>query len=340
MDAIDIGRALKAPFADKDWLKKTALGFVWLILGVTAPAVYGAQIEYTRSVAEGREELPDWSDFGGKWVKGFMVVIAYFIYLLPMWIIGAVMIVPAVLGSIASNGDFGGALVGGTACLFSVIAILYAVAIAVLMYGAFVNYAMKGTFGSLFAFGEILEHVRDGSGYFAAWIWAILLAFGASIVTGILSSTGIGGILVPAVLYLEVMMMGHLFGQWAARSYKVVAAAPVGTYATPGYIPPAGMTVPAPPAPPAAPAPEAVVAPVAPAPAPEAVVAPVAPEAPVAPPAAPPAPEAPVAPAAPVAEAPVAPAPEAPVAPPAPPAPEAPVADAPVAAEPDAEQPS
>lgn len=314
MDAIDLGRAIKAPFNDKQWVSKTLLGFLWLFLGVTSPAVYGAHIEYIKDVSEGREELPTWDDFGGKWVKGFLLTVAYFIYLLPIWVLFFIMVLPGILAAAASDGQMGGGLLGGGMCLFFVIAFVYGIAVAVLMYGATVNYAIKGGFGSLFAVGDIMAHVRDGSGYFAAWLWAIVIGMGASVAVSILSATVIGYILVPAILYLQIMMSAHVFGQWAARSYGVAPAiaAPGTGYPT---APPAPAAPMAPPAPPAAP-----VAPETPAPAP-------APEM-IAPPA-PPAPPAPV-------DVPAA-APE-PVAAPEP-APAAP-AEAPAAPEPDPEQPS
>lgn len=69
MNSIDLGRAFKAPFMDKEWPMKTLLGFVWALLVVTSPAVYGAQLEYIRRVSGGNEELPEWNDFGNKWVQ-------------------------------------------------------------------------------------------------------------------------------------------------------------------------------------------------------------------------------------------------------------------------------
>jgi hypothetical protein len=277
MDSIDLGRALKAPFQDTEWVKKTLMGWLWMLLGVTAPAVYGAQLEYIKSVSEGREDLPTWDDFGGKWVKGFMLLVAGFIYTLPIWILFFILALPGIIASVASGGNSGAGLFGGGMCLFSVIAMVYAIGIAVILYGATVNYALKGSFGSLFAFSEIMAHVRDGSGYFNAWLWAIVVSMGASVVMSVLGATGIGYIAVPAVSYLMTMITAHLFGQWAARSYGVAAAAPA-------YAAPAGYAPPAPPAPPVATAP------------------PVAPPAPPAPPVAPPAP--PVAPPAPPAAAP------------------------------------
>jgi hypothetical protein len=311
MDKIDLGRAFKAPFADTDWVKKTLMGWLWMLLGVTSPAVYGAQLEYIKSVSEGREELPDWSDFGNKWVKGFLLLIAGFIYFLPVIVLGFIFAIPVIIAAASGSNGMGGLAAGGM-CLFWLFALVYTIAVAILFYAATVNYALKGNFGSFFQFSEILARVRDGSGYFNAWVWAIVVSFAAGLAVSILSATFIGYILVPAVSYLSTMITAHLFGQWATRSYGIQAAAPVGV---PGYVPPAGAY-----APPAAPTPPAYAppaTPVAPAP-PAAPVAPPAPyQPPVAPPAAPAAPEAPVAPpAAPAAP----PAPyEPPTAPPAPP---------------------
>ncbi len=324
MDKIDLGRAFKAPFADTEWVKKTLFGWLWTLLVVTAPVVLGAQLDYIKSVSEGREELPNWDDFGSKWVRGFLLYLAYMIYAIPIWIAFFVLLLPGIIAAAASNGNSGAGLFGGGMCLFSLVAIVYGIGMLFFVQAATVNYAMKGTFGALFEFGGIIARMRDGSGYFAAWLWAIVVGFAASLAMSVLSVVPfLGSIVGLAAVYLELMIIGHLFGQWAAKSYGVAqVAAPVGV---PGYMPPAGSYAPpaqptappayTPPAPPAAPA-----APPAPYEPPTAAPAPYAPPAaPVAPPAAPPA--APAAPPAAAPEAPIAPpAPyEPPTAPPAPP---------------------
>ena len=325
MNQIDLGRSLKAFFADKDWITKTLLGFVWGLLVVTAPAVAGAQLEYIRKVSGGNEELPEWKDFGGKWVAGFMVFVAGFIYFLPVVLLAMVFTVPTLISYVNSGGDSSafGAMLGGSMCVFSLLAIVYTLVVSILFSAAMTNYAMKGNFGAMFEFGEIMSKVRGGTGYFTAWLFTIIIAFLGSVVTSVLSATGVGAILYPAVTYFTLMASGHVLGQWAANAYAT--AAPAGAMAT-GYPPPSPAY--SPPAPPAAPtpAPEAPPAPVfappaPPAAAPEAPAAPVyaPPEPPVAAPEAPP--SAPVPPAAPPAAP--APSPAVPTAPEAPPAPPA-----------------
>ncbi len=333
MDSIDFGRALKAPFNDKGWPAKTALGFLWLLLGITSPVVYGAQLEYITRVSNGNEELPDWSDFGNKWVKGFMVSVAGFIYFLPIIVLGFIMVVPGIISAAMDGGNAAGGLLAGGGCLFSLIATVYIVAVSVLFYAAIVHYAVKGNFGAFFQFGEILGHVRDGSGYFVAWMWSLVIGFGVGAVMSVLSATGIGAIIYPAAIYLMTMITGHLFGQWAAKSYGYPglgsgAPAYAGAAAPGGYAPPPPPAY-TPPAPPAQPAPPA---------APGGYQAPASPPAyaPPAPPAAPayepPAPAPAAAPEPPAYVPPAAPAPVAPE----PPAYEPPPAPAPAAPAPDA----
>lgn len=286
MNSIDIGRAFKAPFADEKWVNKTLLGFVWILLVVTAPAAMGAMIEYMKGVAEGREDLPEWDDFGGKWVKGFMAGLAGFIYMLPVAILGVVLAVPVFITAVASgdgSGALGGLMAGGM-CLFWLIAIVYIVAVSIFFYGAMANYAMKGNFGAFFEVGAVMEKVRGNNGYWTAWLYAIVVSFGASAISGVLSSTGVGAILYPAVAYLSYMITGHIFGQWIASAYGVAPVATAPAYAPPpppAYAPPAPPAPPAPAAEPAAPPvePEPVVPPAPPAPpAPVPVAEPSAPE--------------------------------------------------------------
>lgn len=296
---IDLGRAFRAPFDDPGWVKKTLFGLLWGLLGVTAPAIYGAQVEYIRGVSRGDERLPEWDDFGKKWVEGFMISLAGFIYFLPAFALILFSLVPVLMAS-DGNSNALGALAGGTMCLVWLVVIVYTVAISVLFSAATVHYAMSGSFGAFFQFGDILAKVRGGSGYWTAWLYVLLISFAGSTVSSILSATGIGYILFGAVMYLMAMMSGHVFGQWARDAYGIAApaaapAAPAGYAApaapvAPSYQPPAAPA-PQPPAQTYVPtAPQPPAAPVPPAPEPPAPYAPPAtPEPPVAPPVEPPA---------------------------------------------------
>lgn len=306
MDNIDVSRAIGAPFQDKAWVNKTVLGWLWGFLVVTSPAVTGFMLDYIKGVAEGRDELPEWNDFGGKWVRGFLVLVAGFIYFLPVIALALVFVVPAAIAS-AMAGRGAGAFLGGGLCLFWLFALVYFVLVAIVFYAAVVNYAMSGDFGAFFRFSDVMAHVRDGSGYFMAWLVTLGAAFVAGAVGGAIPV--LGWIISPALTFLALMIGANALGQWARGSYHVAMAAPVGGYmpppppAAPGYVPPSQPPAPyvspavppmqpsAPPAPPASMEPPAPPAYAQPAAAPVPVAPPAAPSEyapPPAPPAAPP----------------------------------------------------
>lgn len=246
MDTIDLGRAFKAPFTDKDWVTKTLLGFVWVLLVVTIPAVYGAQIEYIRRVSRGDETLPGWEDFGDKWVQGVLVFIASIIYFLPVLVLMFLFLVPVAV-SVAVEGEPGAlasvTAIGG-ACLVILIATVYGIAASILFYAAQVHFAMSGSFGAFFEFGRIMDKVRSG-GYFTAWLYSLVIAVGLSFAASIAASAtgGLLAVVSPAVTYITMMMVGHVLGQWAARAYGITTPAWTAETSTPagpggGYPPP------------------------------------------------------------------------------------------------------
>lgn len=246
MNDIDLGRAFKAPFETENWLATTGLALVWGLLGILffpLLAIYnGAQLEYIRRVSRGDHRLPDWSEFGSKWVQGLMVWLAGFIYFLPVIVLAALVLLPVATSAASGNDEaLAGALVGGS-CLFIVIAVVYTAVVSIFFSAATVHYAMTGSFGAFFDFGGIMGRVRGGTGYFTAWLYSIVISFAVQAVSGLVSSitAGIGGILALPLTFLSLMMVGHVFGQWAARAYGVVAA-PVGygTGGPGGYVPPA-----------------------------------------------------------------------------------------------------
>jgi len=218
VNTIDLGRAVRAPFADHEWLNKTLLGLVWTLLVVTAPAVLGAQVEYIRRCAVGNEELPDWSDFGDKWVTGLLVAVAGFIYFLPVVIAAITVLVP--VSVVAVSGDeraipFSVLLAG----LVGVGALLYALVVTIFFYAALTHYAMSGRFGAFFEFGEIAARIRAGS-YFPAWLYAWVISLVAGIVSSALTGTWVLSLITPGISYLAAMMTGHVLGQYAWQAYR------------------------------------------------------------------------------------------------------------------------
>lgn len=222
MNNLDLGRALKAPLGDPEWVNRSLMGSLWLLLGVTFPVVYGAQLEYIRRVSRGDERLPDFDDFGGKWVQGLLVGVAGFLYFLPVLLVGGLVVLPGAIAAVSQgDSDAVGALLGGGMCVFLLLATIYTIVMSVMFSAAMTHYAMKQRFGAFFEVGTILQKVRGGTGYFTAWLYVLLISFGVSTITSVLSGLtfGLGALLALPASYLATMMMAHVLGQWARTAY-------------------------------------------------------------------------------------------------------------------------
>lgn len=309
---MDVNRAVSAPFKDFDWPTKVALGGLWSFLGITGPAVYGYMIEYIRNVASGHDQpLPDWHDFGGKWVKGFLAGLAGLLYALPALVLFgagvAVVFTRTAAAGALESGDIPPEAWASGSVLF-LLGGLYSLVVAVVVLSAVVDYAMTGEFAAFFSFGRILGRLADGR-YWSAWLLYMGLTIVGGIVGGIVgsvlgyvpivgafASAYVGGV----VGFIASIMGGHCFGQYAAGAYGLPGPGAAGASGFPmgpqgGYVPPAPPAPPAdytPPAPPSVPEPPAPPSPPAPNVAPQEYAPPPAPE-PLAPsPFAPPAPTA------------------------------------------------
>ena len=224
MDPIDLGKAFKAPFADPDWFTKALLATVWYFLMVTSPALVGAQLEYIKGVSEGDETLPGWDNFGDKWVKGLLTSVAAFILMIPIWLMTLLFILPAVAAAVSGEEVFGALAVGGM-CFFYAFLFLYSIALWLYLLAAMTNYAMKGNFGAFFEFREVWERIRTNTSYWMALLYTLVIGMAFSVVLVVLEVTVIGLLLVPAAMYLQLMGIGHILGQWARHSYALAPAA-------------------------------------------------------------------------------------------------------------------
>lgn len=224
MESIDLSRAFKVPFQDKDWLKKSALAIVWYFLVVTTPVFLGASLDYIKRVSQGDETLPDWSEFGDKWVKGLLAYLALMIFMLPPWLLIIIIAIPAAIGSSAGgNEDVIATLAVGGICIWYVFILIYSVAVYLYFYAALVNYAMKGNFGAFFEFREIWARMKSGTGYWMALLYSLVVGLALEAAIFVLMMTVIGYIAVPAVMYLGLMGISHLLGQWARKAYAPAA---------------------------------------------------------------------------------------------------------------------
>jgi hypothetical protein len=227
---MDVGKSFRFVFEDKDWVSKLLISVLVSLVPILNFAFIGYLVQLILNVSEGIAfPLPDWSDFGDKFVKGLIMVVAGFIYALPIIILVVVVAGAGALTEVAGGGDLSdvaGAAFTGTAILFSCLSILYGFALTFFYFGMAIHFSREGTFGSCFQIGKIINLISSNLGeYLTAWLVSLLFGFvltiAASIAFTFLSIIICIGWIVMFLLaaFLAVwpnIVIFHLFGQVGA----------------------------------------------------------------------------------------------------------------------------
>lgn len=221
---MDFGRAFTYVTEDADWLKKVLLGGLWMLLVVTSPAAMGYFLEVIQQVAQRRETpLPEWSDFGNKWIKGFLFCIIAFIYSLPGTIIMLIGLVPVFMASLSGSERGTGLAVGGM-FLFMFLAGLWFLLVAIIFPAVSIQYALYGNFGAAFQFSQILSIITKNIG---AYIMAIIAYLAACFLAFLPSIIPLIGSIISLFAYFYADLVGaHAFGQLAQSMMQQSTAFP------------------------------------------------------------------------------------------------------------------
>ena len=216
---MDFMRALTFPFEDEEWLKKLGLGvLIQFIPIVGSLALQGWSFELSKRVKNNDPvPLPDWSDFGGKLGKGFMIFLAMLIYQIPSIIIGCIIGFAPTLLAAGGDSDEGLAAAGTAvtaimACCGCIL-IIYIILAAIVFWGGYVRYLDTEEFGTFMQFGENFGLVRENIGDFGM---ALVYVIAASLIASLAASVtfGLGSLLLtPFILYFS----GHILGQLAIK---------------------------------------------------------------------------------------------------------------------------
>jgi len=227
---MDIGKSFSYPFEDDDWLSKLFLGTIVSLIPILNFAWTGYTVDIVRNVNDGVSlPMPEWSDFGDKFVKGFLIWAAGFIYALPALIIGCLPIGFLVIPASIEGSDISGTVISlftGIGIFLICLLALYFLALSFYFPAVFINFARKGTFGSCFEIGEIFKIVsKNTSKYLTAWLVSIVGAIVVGIVVTLISIVlgfipCIGWVLMWLISALSSVYLfavyAHLFGQVAA----------------------------------------------------------------------------------------------------------------------------
>jgi hypothetical protein len=227
---MDIMKSLTYMFEDRRWISKLLLGYLVSLVPILNFALTGYVTQTIQNVERKRPELlPEWDEFGKFFKNGFFMTVAGFVYSLPLIVISGLSVFPAY---ISENGwDSGQAVLAGAGILVGCLALLYALALSLILPAANINLARKETFESVFEIREFFRIIRENSSnYLTAWVmtlvWAIVVGILVSVLyvilvfvicVGWLAMFFVGAIVTVAV----PLIYAHLFGQVAAKDAGV-----------------------------------------------------------------------------------------------------------------------
>jgi len=213
---LDIGRSFTYMFEDESWIMKIVIGGILLFIPIINFMALGYVLEALKRTADGMDiPLPEWDDFGGKFIKGLMAFLIALVYNIPT-ILAVCLQTGLIAMAGAAESDALMSMTGlVTACVYCVVP-LWGIVVVLVLPAAIIRYAVTGEFMSAFQFGEIFSFI---SGNIANYIVAIILYMVASFI----ASFGVIACFV-GVLFTEFwayLVMAHLLGQVQRESLAV-----------------------------------------------------------------------------------------------------------------------
>ncbi|MFC1996912.1 DUF4013 domain-containing protein [Chloroflexota bacterium] len=206
---MEFGKSFTYVFEDDDWIMKILLAAVITFIPIVGPlAVAGWGVEITKRVIQkDTEPLPGWSDFVNYLIKGLVVMLIGFVYMLPVILVQ--ICASGLLFAGSESGDNTLETVSNIVMVcFSCLTFIYAILMGFLIPAAIGNYASTGEVGAGFRFGEVFGLVK------AAPVPYLLVVIG-SFLAGLISFLGVIACFI-GVFFTSVYasaIIAHLTGQ-------------------------------------------------------------------------------------------------------------------------------
>jgi hypothetical protein len=215
---MDIGKAFTYVFEDEDWVKKVLIGGVLNLIPIVGLFfTSGYMLETLKNVMEGRPlPLPEWDDWGNKFMKGLMTFIIGLIYSLPLIVIMCCL--AGGVSVLAGQSEDAANAAGSITPCFQCVNLLYSLVLMVFLPAILTKYAEAWELGAAFRFGEIFNLVKDNLNTYLIVLVITWLA-------GLVGQLGLLACLVGAAftLFYAMLVNGYAFGEaYRTVSTKVV----------------------------------------------------------------------------------------------------------------------
>jgi hypothetical protein len=196
VQTIDWGKGFTVLFEDREWVGKTLIGGIFLLLSIVLigiPFVFGYILEFARNVIERRSPvLPEWDNMGDKFTKGLVFTIIIIIFSLIFGVVIFLLALIPCLGWIAGV----------------IISILFSFVYPFLLC----EYAVTNNFSAVFNFERMFNFIGNQ-------VVNILIAIILTIVIGIIGSFGIILLLIGIIFTSFWAVIGSTY--FYAEVYRV-----------------------------------------------------------------------------------------------------------------------
>lgn len=224
---------LSYPTKGEEWIGRTTIGGLLLYFGVLIlPFLQylGYLVRVIGSTARGEETPPDFDDWLGLTGVGLRVAVVSFVYVVVpnvVLFVGAFVVFGAIGGGLLRGTPGGRVFVTGgiVTVLFGLF--VFAVvefAISYLLPAAVINLAVEGSTTAAFSFGSVAAIAFTWE-YFLAMLQPIVVGF----VVGVLGSTVVGTVLLPAIAFWGGVANARMFGIAYRKTHGTAHGTTTGT---------------------------------------------------------------------------------------------------------------
>ncbi|MFX4261343.1 DUF4013 domain-containing protein [Pelotomaculum propionicicum] len=189
-----LDKLLALPFKNNG-IVKLLIGGVLQLIPIVSLFSLGYILECCENGALRHEEMPEWTDWGNKFVSGFLVAVISFIYtIIPTLLFGA-----SLIRMFSNHGYHMG---GSSMFLAAIIFILFTFPLPM----ALANFAVEKNFGAAFEFGYIFQLISTSLGsYIGAFLLYIVILIAVGIIGALIS-------LIPVIGWICMIFVGFYIG--------------------------------------------------------------------------------------------------------------------------------
>jgi hypothetical protein len=213
---MDIVENIKYPTTDSEWIKKVLIGGILLLIPILNFVCTGYYLKVIKGSIEGRNNMPEWDDWGDLFIKGISVLIISLAYLIiPIILISIIILIVSSSGLLLA-GIFESASMGVVTLLFiligSLIGFITLFIVNLMFPMSLAMFANEWSFGDAFKIREIISRIKS---VFVEYVIAIIVINILLLLVFIVAWIPFIG---WAALFYAMVVTGKIYGKAFANS--------------------------------------------------------------------------------------------------------------------------